>query len=66
MKRRYVVYEFVTAWSEWEVEARSKAEAIAIVKRGEAPVNESSSDSSGPNGRYRVFPISPKQQEANR
>ena len=61
--RRYDVREFMTAWSDWEVEAYSKAEAIEKVKRGEAAINFSTSDSSGPSGRYlcwtRTEPIEP-------
>jgi hypothetical protein len=54
--RRYDVREFMTAWSDWQVEATSKADAIERVKRGEAATNFSTSDSSGPNGRYLVWP----------
>ena len=56
-KRRYLVREFVTAWSDWSVEATSKAEALAIVKRGAVAINDpdSTSDSSGPSGRYLVW-----------
>jgi hypothetical protein len=53
-EHRYIVYEYVTAWSEWEVKACNKAEAIAKARRREVE-NGGNSDSGGPNGKYDVI-----------
>ena len=52
-EHRYQVIEYFTAWSEWTVLARSKAEAIEKVKRGETE-DKGWADNSGPSGRYEV------------
>jgi hypothetical protein len=55
--RTYLVTEFVTAWSEYEVQATSKAEAIRKIQKGELSPEEkelSVSENSGPNGKYIV------------
>lgn len=54
LTRRYIVIEFVDAWSGYVIEATSKAEAIAKVKAGDKGVEDSWSGNGGPNGRYRA------------
>ena len=58
--RRYVVIEFMDAWTGYVIEARNKAEAVAKVRAGDRGVEDTWSGSGGPSGLYHASRFVPK------